>query len=137
MARPLLRGDRLQAARVRLMASDAAGALRLLEEGARLLKARGAYFAPTLYVGQTILEEHKELNIPAHQVERERVHRRVEEIVAVAARIFELGGEQVPQHRHRLVLAQGIAVMLRQRAIGGRVAAPLPAERTTRLACAS
>jgi imidazolonepropionase-like amidohydrolase len=42
------------------------------EEGARLLKEKGAYFAPTLYVGQTILEEHKELNIPAHQVERER-----------------------------------------------------------------
>jgi len=42
------------------------------EEGARLLKAKGAYFAPTLYVGQTILEDHAELNIPAHQVERER-----------------------------------------------------------------
>lgn len=42
------------------------------EEGARLLKSKGAYFAPTLYVGQTILEEHAELNIPAHQVERER-----------------------------------------------------------------
>ena len=42
------------------------------EEGARLLKAKGAYFAPTLYVGQTILEDHQELNIPAHQVERER-----------------------------------------------------------------
>jgi imidazolonepropionase-like amidohydrolase len=42
------------------------------EEGARLLKSTGAYFAPTLYVGHTILEEHEELNIPAHQVERER-----------------------------------------------------------------
>ena len=42
------------------------------EEGARLLKSKGAYFAPTLYVGQTILEDHKELNIPPHQVERER-----------------------------------------------------------------
>jgi imidazolonepropionase-like amidohydrolase len=42
------------------------------EEGAALLKARGAWFAPTLYVGQTILEDHKELNIPAHQVEREK-----------------------------------------------------------------
>jgi imidazolonepropionase-like amidohydrolase len=42
------------------------------EEGARLLKEKGAYFAPTLYVGQTILEDHKALNIPAHQVERER-----------------------------------------------------------------
>jgi imidazolonepropionase-like amidohydrolase len=41
-------------------------------EGARLLREKGAYFAPTLYVGHTILEEHKELNIPAHQVERER-----------------------------------------------------------------
>jgi imidazolonepropionase-like amidohydrolase len=42
------------------------------EEGARLLKEKGAFFAPTLYVGQTILEDHKALNIPAHQVERER-----------------------------------------------------------------
>lgn len=42
------------------------------EEGARLLKEKNAYFAPTLYVGHTILEEHDELNIPAHQVERER-----------------------------------------------------------------
>ena len=42
------------------------------EEGARLLKAKGAYFAPTLYVGQAILEEHQTLNIPPHQVERER-----------------------------------------------------------------
>ena len=49
------------------------------DEGARLLKAKGAYFAPTLYVGQTILEEHKELNIPAHQVERERAIRGTQE----------------------------------------------------------
>jgi imidazolonepropionase-like amidohydrolase len=42
------------------------------EEGARLLKEKRAYFAPTLYVGQSILEDHKELNIPPHQVERER-----------------------------------------------------------------
>lgn len=42
------------------------------EEGARLLKEKGAYFAPTLYVGQAILEDHQALNIPAHQVERER-----------------------------------------------------------------
>ena len=42
------------------------------EEGARLLKEKRAYFAPTLYVGQTILEDHEALNIPAHQVERER-----------------------------------------------------------------
>lgn len=42
------------------------------EEGARLLKAKEAWFAPTLYVGQAILEEHQELNIPPHQVERER-----------------------------------------------------------------
>jgi imidazolonepropionase-like amidohydrolase len=41
-------------------------------EGARLLKEKNAYFAPTLYVGHTILEEHGELNIPPHQVERER-----------------------------------------------------------------
>ena len=42
------------------------------EEGARLLKAKGAYFAPTLYVGHTILNDNQALNIPAHQVERER-----------------------------------------------------------------
>lgn len=42
------------------------------EEGARLLKEKGAYFAPTLYVGHTILNDHAALNIPAHQVERER-----------------------------------------------------------------
>lgn len=42
------------------------------EEGARLLKAKGAWFAPTLYVGHTILNDHAALNIPAHQVERER-----------------------------------------------------------------
>ncbi|MCM2257334.1 MAG: amidohydrolase family protein [Vicinamibacteria bacterium] len=42
------------------------------EEGARLLKAKDAYFAPTLYVGHTILNDHAALNIPAHQVERER-----------------------------------------------------------------
>jgi imidazolonepropionase-like amidohydrolase len=43
------------------------------EEGARLLKEKGAYFAPTLYVGHTILNDHEALNIPAHQVERERM----------------------------------------------------------------
>jgi imidazolonepropionase-like amidohydrolase len=42
------------------------------EEGARLLRDRRAYFAPTLYVGHTILNDHQALNIPAHQVERER-----------------------------------------------------------------
>jgi imidazolonepropionase-like amidohydrolase len=42
------------------------------EEGSRLLKAKGAYFAPTLYVGHTILNDNQVLNIPAHQVERER-----------------------------------------------------------------
>jgi imidazolonepropionase-like amidohydrolase len=42
------------------------------EEGARLMKARGTYFAPTLYVGHTILNDNQALNIPAHQVERER-----------------------------------------------------------------
>lgn len=42
------------------------------EEGARLLKEKGAFFAPTLYVGHTILNDHQALNIPAHQVERER-----------------------------------------------------------------
>jgi imidazolonepropionase-like amidohydrolase len=42
------------------------------EEGARLMKEKGTYFAPTLYVGHTILNDNEVLNIPAHQVERER-----------------------------------------------------------------
>ncbi len=42
------------------------------EEGARLLKEKGAFFAPTLYVGHTILHDNQALNIPAHQVEREK-----------------------------------------------------------------
>ena len=42
------------------------------EEGARLLKQKGAYFAPTLYVGHTILDDNQALHIPAHQVEREK-----------------------------------------------------------------
>src|SRR5918993_2591617 len=42
------------------------------EEGARLLKEKRAYFAPTLYVGHTILNDNQALNIPAHQVEREK-----------------------------------------------------------------
>ena len=42
------------------------------EEGARLLKEKHAYFAPTLYVGHTILNDNQALNIPAHQVEREK-----------------------------------------------------------------
>ncbi len=42
------------------------------EEGAKLLKEKSAYFAPTLYVGHTILHDNQALNIPAHQVERER-----------------------------------------------------------------
>jgi imidazolonepropionase-like amidohydrolase len=42
------------------------------EEAARLLKDKGAYFAPTLYVGHTIFNDNQALNIPAHQVERER-----------------------------------------------------------------
>jgi imidazolonepropionase-like amidohydrolase len=43
------------------------------EEGAQLIKQKGAWFAPTLYVGQAILEDNKALNIPAHQVEREKM----------------------------------------------------------------
>ncbi len=42
------------------------------EEGARMMKAKGTYFAPTLYVGHTILNDNQALNIPAHQVEREK-----------------------------------------------------------------
>ena len=49
------------------------------EAGARLLKEKGAYFAPTLYVGHTILNDHAALNIPPHQVERERAIRGTQE----------------------------------------------------------
>ncbi|MEZ5293686.1 MAG: amidohydrolase family protein [Vicinamibacterales bacterium] len=42
------------------------------DEGARMMKARGTYFAPTLYVGHAILHDNDALNIPAHQVEREQ-----------------------------------------------------------------
>ena len=49
------------------------------EEGARLMKQKGTYFAPTLYVGHTILNDHQALNIPAHQVERERAMRGTQE----------------------------------------------------------
>jgi imidazolonepropionase-like amidohydrolase len=42
------------------------------EEGARLMKQKGTYFAPTLYVGHSILNDNQVLNIPAHQVEREK-----------------------------------------------------------------
>jgi len=42
------------------------------DEAARMMKARGTYFAPTLYVGHTILNDNQALNIPAHQVEREK-----------------------------------------------------------------
>ena len=42
------------------------------EEGATLLEQKKAYFAPTLYVGHTILHDNAALNIPAHQVARER-----------------------------------------------------------------
>ena len=42
------------------------------EEGARLMKEKGTYFAPTLYVGHTIMNDNQALNIPAHQVEREK-----------------------------------------------------------------
>ena len=42
------------------------------EAGARLMKAKGTFFAPTLYVGHTILNDNQALNIPAHQVEREK-----------------------------------------------------------------
>ena len=42
------------------------------EEGAALMKQKGTYFAPTLYVGHTILNDNQTLNIPAHQVEREK-----------------------------------------------------------------
>ncbi|MEW6322059.1 MAG: amidohydrolase family protein [Acidobacteriota bacterium] len=49
------------------------------EDGARLIAEKGAYFAPTLYVGHTILNDHEALNIPAHQVERERAIRGTQE----------------------------------------------------------
>jgi len=50
------------------------------EEGARLLKQKGAYFAPTLYVGHTILNDNQTLNIPAHQVEREKAMQGTQEL---------------------------------------------------------
>jgi len=37
------------------------------EEGARLMKEKGTFFAPTLYVGHAILNDNQTLNIPAHQ----------------------------------------------------------------------
>jgi imidazolonepropionase-like amidohydrolase len=49
------------------------------EPGARLLKEKRAYFAPTLYVGHSILNDHQALNIPEHQVERERGMRGTQE----------------------------------------------------------
>lgn len=42
------------------------------DEAARMMKAKGTFFAPTLYVGHTILNDNQALNIPAHQVEREK-----------------------------------------------------------------
>lgn len=42
------------------------------DEAARMMLERGTYFAPTLYVGHTILHDNETLNIPAHQVEREK-----------------------------------------------------------------
>jgi imidazolonepropionase-like amidohydrolase len=42
------------------------------EEGARLITEKHAYFAPTLYVGHTILDDYQTLNTPRHQVEREK-----------------------------------------------------------------
>ena len=41
-------------------------------EGAELMLQKGTYFAPTLYVGHSILNDNQALNIPAHQVEREK-----------------------------------------------------------------
>jgi imidazolonepropionase-like amidohydrolase len=43
------------------------------DEGAELMKQRGTYFAPTLYVGHSIMNDNQVLNIPAHQVEREKM----------------------------------------------------------------
>ena len=61
------------------------------EEGARLLKEKHAYFAPTLYVGHTILNDNQTLNIPAHQVEREKAMQGTQE------RAFKIAlAEQLP-----------------------------------------
>ena len=43
------------------------------DEGAELMKQKGTYFAPTLYVGHSIMNDNQVLNIPAHQVEREKM----------------------------------------------------------------
>jgi imidazolonepropionase-like amidohydrolase len=61
------------------------------EEGASLLKEKHAYFAPTLYVGHTILNDNQTLNIPAHQVEREKAMQGTQE------RAFKIAlAEQLP-----------------------------------------
>jgi len=60
------------------------------EEGARLLKEKGAYFAPTLYVGHTILNDNQELHIPAHQVERERAMTGMQEAAFKLALVRQL-----------------------------------------------
>jgi imidazolonepropionase-like amidohydrolase len=60
------------------------------EEGARLLKQKRAYFAPTLYVGHTILNDNKALNIPAHQVEREKAMQGTQETAFKIAMATEL-----------------------------------------------
>ena len=67
------------------------------EEGARLLKEKGAYFAPTLYVGHTILNDNQALNIPAHQVERERAMQGTQE----AAFKLALARQHADRVRHR------------------------------------
>ena len=60
------------------------------EEGARLMKARGTYFAPTLYVGHAILNDNQALNIPAHQVEREKAMRGTQEKAFAIALAYKL-----------------------------------------------
>ena len=61
------------------------------EEGARLLKQKGAYFAPTLYVGHTIVNDNEALHIPAHQVEREKA------LAGSAERAFKIAlAQQLP-----------------------------------------
>ena len=68
-ARPRRRGDQGGAPRRR---ADRWITAACWTKRARGCSRRSAFFAPTLYVGHTILNDNQALNIPAHQVEREK-----------------------------------------------------------------
>lgn len=60
------------------------------DEAARMMKAKGTFFAPTLYVGHTILNDNQALNIPAHQVEREKAMQGTQEKAFTVALAHDL-----------------------------------------------